>query len=141
MLVKNTRKTPGISSEQKIKAAAHIVFHKKGFAGTRTRDIAKEANINLALLKYYFTSKEKLFELVMFETLTGFYETMAIVFNDETTTLEKKIEWVAEKYIDLITAEPEVPLFIMSEIRRNGAPILEKLQVPNMILQSAFIRQ
>jgi hypothetical protein len=66
---------------------------------------------------------------------------MVIVFNDETTTLEKKIEWVAEKYIDLITAEPEVPLFIMSEIRRNGAPILEKLQVPNMILQSAFIKQ
>ena len=66
---------------------------------------------------------------------------MGIVFNDETTTLEKKIQLVAEKYIDLITEEPEIPLFIMSEIRSHGAAILEKLPAAKMILQSAFIKQ
>src|SRR4029077_16666420 len=86
-------------------------------------------------------SKEKLFNLVMFETLTSFYQTMGIVFNDETTTLEKKIQLTAEKYIDLIIAEPEIPLFIMSEIRSHGAAILEKLPAANTILQSAFIKQ
>ena len=97
--------------------------------------------MNLALLNYYFKSKEKLFELVMLETLVSFFQTMGMVFNDETTTLEKKIELVAEKYIDLITAEPEIPLFIMSEIRSHGAAILEKLPVVNLILQSTFIKQ
>ncbi len=127
--------------KRRLKTAARIVFHKKGFAGTRTRDIAKEANMNLALLNYYFRSKEKLFELVMLETLTSFFQTMGMVFNDETTTLEKKIQLVAEKYIDLITAEPEIPLFIMSEIRSHGAAILEKMPGVNMILQSIFIKQ
>jgi len=138
---KKTRKLPEPNTEAKIKAAARVVFHKKGFAATRTRDIAKEAKMNLALLNYYFRSKEKLFELVMLETLVSFFQTMGLVFNDATTTLEIKIEQVAEKYIDLITTEPEIPLFIMSEIRNNGAAILEKLPVIDMIMKSTFIMQ
>ena len=54
-----------ISTEEKILEAASKVFTEKGFAGTRTRDIAEHAGINLALLNYYFRSKEKLFEQVM----------------------------------------------------------------------------
>jgi len=54
-----------LSTEEKIKAAARKVFLRKGFSATRTRDIAEEAGINLALLNYYFRSKQKLFEEVM----------------------------------------------------------------------------
>ena len=141
MQARKTKKLPEPNAEAKIKAAARIVFHKKGFAATRTRDIAKEAKMNLALLNYYFKSKEKLFELVMLETLGSFFQAMGMVFNDETTSLEKKVQLVAEKYIDVITAEPEIPLFMMSEVRGHGAAILEKLPVVSVILQSCFIKQ
>jgi AcrR family transcriptional regulator len=141
MRAKNTRKSPDANTESKIKAAARTVFHTKGFAATRTRDIAKEADMNLALLNYYFKSKQKLFELVMLETLTSFFQTMGTVFNDEKTTLEKKIQLIAAKYIDVITEEPEIPLFIMSELRSRGAAILEKLPGVSLIMQSVFIRQ
>jgi len=141
MPAKKAKQSLDINTEAKIKAAARVVFHKKGFAATRTRDIAEEAKINLALLNYYFRSKEKLFELIMFETVTGFMQNMGIVFNDETTTLEKKIQLVAENYIDTITAEPEIPLFIMSELRSHGAGFLDKLPTANAILQSTFIKQ
>lgn len=141
MPAKNMTKPLDTNTETKIKTAARVVFHKKGFAAARTRDIAKQANMNLALLNYYFKSKEKLFELIMLETLSSFFQTMGIVFNDETTTLEKKIELVTEHYIDLITEEPGIPLFIMTEIRNHGAMILKKLPGVNMILQSAFIKQ
>ena len=70
------------STEEKIKIAARHVFHIKGYAGTRTRDIAEEAGINLALLNYYFRSKEKLFEIVMMETLRDFLQSLTSVFND-----------------------------------------------------------
>ena len=65
-----------LSTEEKIKAAAKKLFTQKGFAATRTRDIAEEAGINLALLNYYFRSKEKLFELVMKENVQLFLGTM-----------------------------------------------------------------
>ena len=56
MPAKKAKQSSDINTEAKIKAAARIVFHKKGFAATRTRDIAEEAGLNLALLNYYFRS-------------------------------------------------------------------------------------
>ena len=140
MQSKKGKHAPDINTEQKIKKAARVIFHKKGYAAARTRDIAEEANINLALLNYYFRSKEKLFQLIMVETLAQFNQAMGEVLNNETTTLEKKIHLISEKYIDLIIAEPEMPIFIMNEIRSHGAEILEKLPA-NTILQSSFIKQ
>lgn len=135
------KQIPDSNTEQKIKAAAKVVFHKKGFAAARTRDIAEEAGMNMALLNYYFRSKEKLFQLIMFEAISDFMQNMANVFNDEGTTLEKKLELIAENYINLLTREPELPLFMMSEIRSQGAEILERMPTANTIMQSVFIKQ
>ena len=71
-----------LSTEEKIKEAAKKVFLKKGYAATRTRDIAEEAGINLALLNYYFRSKEKLFDLIMLEKLEKFFGVIAPVLNN-----------------------------------------------------------
>lgn len=59
-----------LTTEEKIRQAATKVFMEKGFDGTTTRDIAAEANINLALLNYYFRSKQKLFDSVFDEIST-----------------------------------------------------------------------
>src|ERR1700755_1630658 len=45
---------------------AEKLFAKKGFDGTSVRDIAEEAGVNIAMISYYFRSKEKLME--------GFFE-------------------------------------------------------------------
>lgn len=129
------------STEDKIKEAARVVFHKKGYAGTRTRDIAEEAGINLALLNYYFRSKEKLFEIIMMETLSSFIQHLTGILNDGDTTLEKKIELIAVNYINFLSGEPGVPLFIMSELRNNPTNLLDKLPVQNVVLNSEFIKQ
>lgn len=47
-----------------IMQAAEKLFAEKGFAGTSVRDIADEANVNLAMISYYFGSKEKLMETI-----------------------------------------------------------------------------
>lgn len=79
-----------MTTEERIKAAARKVFHQKGYAGTRTRDIAEEAGINHAMLNYYFRSKEKLFGIVMMETMTYFFKGVSAILNDESTSLEEK---------------------------------------------------
>ena len=129
------------TTEEKIKNAARKVFHQKGYAATRTRDIAEEADLNLALLNYYFRSKEKLFEIIMIETLFDFMQNLVIVMNDEKSTLEKKVELIASYYIDLIIEEPNIPLFMLSEIRNRPNNLLEKLPVKQIVMNSAFIRQ
>ncbi len=130
-----------ISTEEKIKSAARIVFHQKGFAAARTRDIAEEAGINLALLNYYFRSKEKLFNIVMLETFQDFFSSIFSVFNDVDTSLEEKIEKFASNYIDLLFREPEIPLFIVNEIRNNVGELMDKINIRNSVFNSEFVKQ
>lgn len=134
-------KTLDTTTEEKIKAAARVVFHKKGYAATRTRDIAEEAGINLALLNYYFRSKEKLFDIIMFETIFGFMQNMTMVLNDEKSTLEKKVEMIAFNYIDFIIKEPNIPIFMLSELRNNADRLLEKLPIKQLLMTSVFFKQ
>ena len=129
-----------LSTEEKIKAAARIVFTKKGYAATRTRDIAEEAGINLALLNYYFRSKEKLFELIMMEKMTSFFGAITPILNDARLSLEEKFVAISEKYTDVLLQNPDLPLFILGEIRMNPDQFVNKLPI-GKALDSHFIKQ
>jgi AcrR family transcriptional regulator len=107
------------SAEEKIKEAARKLFTQKGFAATRTRDIADEAGINLALLNYYFRSKQKLFDIIMMENFRQFIQGISFNFLEQNTTLDQKIAKVVTMYIDFLTQNPDLPLFILNELRNN----------------------
>ncbi|MFN8259991.1 MAG: TetR/AcrR family transcriptional regulator [Chitinophagales bacterium] len=123
-----------ISTEGKIKAAAKKLFTKNGFEATRTRDIAEEAGINLALLNYYFRSKQKLFEVVMRENVTLFLGSILETINkNQHLTFDEKIELLIDQYIDMLLANPDLPFFILSISRTEE---FKKDDSDNPILQS-----
>lgn len=129
------------TTEEKIKEAARTVFMKKGYAATRTRHIAEEAGLNLALLNYYFRSKEKLFEIVMMEKMQKLFGIIAPILNDNTTTLEKKVELAADTYIHMLLENPDLPIFVLSEIRNNPERFASKVQAGKLIQDSHFVKQ
>ena len=47
------------------------LFAEKGFEGSSIRDLAAKADVNVAMVNYYFGSKDKLFE-AMIEQKAGF---------------------------------------------------------------------
>ena len=126
-------------TEIKIKTAAKSLFLKKGYSATTTRDISKESDINLALLNYYFTSKKKLFEIIMLETFYDFISKMVEVYNDEKSTLEEKLKLTSSKYIDMIIAEPHLPTFVVNELKNNPSTILKILK--GQIMESKLVDQ
>jgi AcrR family transcriptional regulator len=134
-------KTPNdVSTEEKIKAAARRIFTQKGYAATRTRDIAREAGINLSMLNYYFRSKEKLFHLVMLESFEYFVAGMKDELNDRSTSLEEKITIFARNYIDILSQQPDIYLFLMNEVRMNPA-LLSRISLSRFMRQSYFMEQ
>ena len=129
------------STEEKILEAASEVFTKKGFAGTRTRDIAEKAGINLALLNYYFRSKEKLFEQVMkIKVVLLFGKILPILIN-EKTSLEEKIDLASEKYFEILSKNPNLPLFVISEIQKKNSNITKIIPVNKIFENSVIIKQ
>lgn len=68
---------------------AETLFAEKGFDGTSIRDISKLAKINVAMVSYYFGSKEKLLEsLVLFKT-SGLKEQLVYLIEENLEPLEK----------------------------------------------------
>jgi AcrR family transcriptional regulator len=129
-----------VNTEEKIKESARKLFLKKGFAATTTREIAEDAGINLALLNYYFRSKKKLFDIIMIEKLLDFAEGMKGVVNDPETDLERKLEQMVEAYTDMMIREPDLPVFLISELKQNAGQFLEKLPF-DVIRESLLARQ
>lgn len=134
-------KTKDHSTEEKILVAARKVFTKKGYAATRTRDIAEESGINLALLNYYFKSKELLFEAVMIEKIAMLFGQLMPVLLETELSLNKKIELLVDRYIDMLLENPDLPVFVMSELRNHPDRFLEKMPVDVILRESHFIRQ
>lgn len=133
--------TESQSTEEKIKDAARKVFMRKGFSATRTRDIAEEADINLALLNYYFRSKKKLFDEIMQEKFKKLFGVIIPLLNDTTTSLEIKIELVASGYIEVLLENPDLPIFIFNEIRKEDSSIVQNIKFDKVILNSSFMNQ
>lgn len=78
---------------------AEELFAEKGFDGTSIRDIAKKANINIAMISYYFGSKEKLLEsLIIFRT-SDLRLKLESLFSEDLTPIEK-IDKLIELYIN-----------------------------------------
>lgn len=130
-----------ITTEEKIIEAAHKVFSQKGYAATRNRDIAEEAGLNMALVNYYFRSKQKLFEIVMAENSKKLFSVIIPIVNDSDTTLMEKIELLTDNYIDLLIENPELPLFVFNEIKVDPDNFKESLQIDKLFNGSHFISQ
>jgi AcrR family transcriptional regulator len=103
------------NTEQTILEAAEKLFLEKGYTGTRTTEIAKAANVNHALLHYYFRTKENLFNQIFEEKATELLSFFSTAFEGDYPFFEK-LKIVIETHFDYMRKTPELPLFVLREI-------------------------
>jgi len=83
---------------------AERLFAENGFSGTSVRQISKEAGINIAMISYYFGSKEKMLEsLLLYRTGDFKMELQAILTKDN----------------NFLTAVDEVVALVIQKIHQN----------------------
>ncbi|CCH52494.1 transcriptional regulator, TetR family [Fibrisoma limi BUZ 3] len=127
-------------TEQKIKNAARKVFLEQGYEGAKIRQIADEAGVNLAMVNYYFRSKELLFKSIYLDTFREFLGRMVMMLNEQTP-LEVKIWKIIDRYTDFILDNPLLPMFVLAEQRQDGVPIFKELNVKGIVEGSFFRKQ
>ena len=79
-----------MTKKETIIESAIELFSSKGFEGTSVREIASHADVNVAMINYYFGSKDKLFESVVeyrSSILRGIFS--ELVNNKELSPIEK----------------------------------------------------
>ncbi len=109
--------------ENKILEAAKKVFIQKGFDGATMQEIADVAGINKALLHYYFRKKEILFKTIFQQAFSEFVPNIQEVISSDKP-LRKKIKSFIEGYIDLLTKNPYLPIFILNELSQRPEKLI-----------------
>jgi len=109
---------PDLRAEARILDAAHAVFIRRGTAGARMQEIAREAGVNSALLHYYFRSKERLSEAV-FRRAAGELLPAVIRILAEDRSLDEKVAAVIELELTRLLETPYLPAYILSELTHH----------------------
>lgn len=113
------------ATEQRILDAARAVFLKRGTAGARMQEIAREAGVNQALLHYYFRSKERLSAAVLQQVASRIFPALVQTVAADLS-LDEKIERLVTIYIDTLSQNLFVPGYLLSEAHHDPDRI-EKL--------------
>lgn len=101
-------------TEQKIIVAARKVFRQKGLEASRTRLIAEEAGVNLALINYYFRSKQELYNVVMKEAVHEFGDSVLAIINNPKTDIATKVTKISAHYTKIISNDPDLLHFVFA---------------------------
>lgn len=105
-------------TEKLILEAACRVFIRRGTAGARMQEIAREAGVNQALLHYYFRSKERL-SVAVFGLVAGKMFPGLIQVLGSDASLEEKVEGLIALYLENLSRSPFIPGYLISEMHHH----------------------
>lgn len=120
---------------------AEQLFAEEGFDGTSIREIAKIANINIAMISYYFGSKEKLLEALVLYRISGMQlhlESLSVEAISPIEKIEKLIAYYIQRinsnrhmyhilHFELSTTKRELNLDAFTQVKKNNLKLLENI--------------
>lgn len=123
--------------------SAEKLFAEKGFAGTSVRDIADEAGVNLAMISYYFGSKEKLLEAIF--RYRGEYIKLQLenMIQNKTMSSLEKMTLLMDNYINRIMQQQCFHKIMareqMMDVGGTTSKLIRQLKKTNQDLVSQII--
>lgn len=120
-----------------IETALHL-FAEKGFEGASVRDIAEKAGVNVAMVNYYFGSKDKLFEKIVEYKTSITKGSLDEIQKNKSLTSFQKIEAIIDSYIERLFTNRKFHRLIQQEMILNQREDLQT-SIVNILVQNAFI--
>lgn len=108
-----------IDKKDHILDVAERVFADYGFDGASTRVISGEAGVNMAMLNYYFGSKEGLFLAIFERKISSFRTLLQNIGNDDSMSAWCKLDKCIDNYVERIIVNNCFQKLISREISMN----------------------
>ena len=99
---------------------------QKGYKEATSRDIAKEAGLNVALTNYYFRKKEKLFKIIFMDVVHEFLDDTIDILS-KPIDLKSKIRLILERVLETTRKNPEFFMFFYSEVKNSSEEFLKEI--------------
>ncbi len=110
-----------------IMETAEMLFAEKGFNGTSVRDIAEKAHVNLAMISYYFGSKDKLLEALFGYRGEHLKLKLESMIEDKDLSVTEKMNTLIDHYIEKIMKQQCFSRIMAREQVVNHTGITAKL--------------
>jgi len=124
---------------------AEVLFAEKGFNGTSVRDIAEKAHVNLAMISYYFGSKDKLLESLFDYRGEHVKLKLESMVEDKTLSSFEKLDLLIEHYIEKIMNQQCFSRIMLREqvVNHTGitAELITQMKKRNQQIISKLIHQ
>lgn len=120
------RQTGAGSTREKIKSAAAEVFIEKGYAAARMQEIADRAHANKAMIYYYFSSKDALFESIIREAFEELFSIFSGIQEAPESNPEKVISEIVHMHFQFLLSHPQLPRLLARELNSDN-PIPQKV--------------
>jgi AcrR family transcriptional regulator len=108
-----------IDKKDHILDVAERVFSDHGFDGASTRMISGEAGVNMAMLNYYFGSKEGLFLAIFERKISSFQELLQNIGSDGSMSSWDKLAKCIDNYVERIIVNNCFQKLINRELAMN----------------------
>ncbi|CAN5807656.1 TetR family transcriptional regulator [soil metagenome] len=118
---------------------AEELFATKGYEATTVRDIADAAGVNLAMISYYFGSKEKLLEALFQERMNTTKHRIETIVKTETLSPFQKIEIIVDEYINRVAEKQAFYKIMLCEQVINKNTVVMKLLKDLKLVYAALI--
>ena len=128
-----------------IMEAAEALFAERSFSGTSVRDTAEAADVNLAMISYYFGSKEKLMEAMF--TYRGEHYKLQLqnIIRNNSLSSKQKVEKLIEEYVDRIFQKQNFhKIMVREQMTNNNGPVsklIYELKSGNQALIKQLIQE
>lgn len=96
-----------LSTKEKILAVAHTLFAEKGVDGVGVREIAKQADVNVAAINYHFGNKDALYSATISDCMRKMNSEIDSLFTEGmevTDLISAHYDLLLENKEDLITS-------------------------------------
>lgn len=107
-------------TRETILRSAERLFAEKGFESTTVREIANESSVNVAMIYYYFKTKESLHQEIIEGSFSCLYHSLKEGV-DQGKEPEEKIYDVVKVYVDFLYHHKDLHRIILREtVSRSG---------------------
>lgn len=107
---------------------AERLFGENGFSGTSVRDIAQEAGVNVAMISYYFGSKEKLMEMLFEQKSNKLTLMVENLIQDENVNYLQKVYVLIDDYVDRFVSQQAFhKIMIREQVTESGTGLANQI--------------
>ena len=124
-----------IDKKDHILDVAEKVFSDQGYDGASTRTISGEAGVNMAMLNYYFGSKEGLFLAIFNRKISSFKDLLHNIGNDDNLGAWDKVEAYIDLYAERVVNNNCFQKMLYQEMAMNRRNALSE-NITTILLQN-----